>query len=131
MSQENVEIARRAFDAFNRRDLGAFLAIMDAQVEAESRFIAVEGGYRGHEGVRRWWQDTLDAFPDMMVEAVEVRDRGEMTLSELRIRGHGAGSGIPIDVTVWHVSHVRGGKSVWWRIVQTPGEAIEALRVRD
>jgi len=29
MSQENVELSRRAVDAFNRRDLDAFLALMD------------------------------------------------------------------------------------------------------
>ena len=59
MSQENVELARRAYDAFNRRDLDAFLAIADEEVEAESRLGAVEGGYHGHEGLRRWWNDFL------------------------------------------------------------------------
>ena len=34
MSQENVELAQQAFDAFNRRDMGAFLALRDA---AQSR----------------------------------------------------------------------------------------------
>ena len=29
MSQENVELARQVTDAFNRRDLDAFLALMD------------------------------------------------------------------------------------------------------
>jgi ketosteroid isomerase-like protein len=28
-----VELARRALDAFNRRDLGAYLELMDADVE--------------------------------------------------------------------------------------------------
>jgi ketosteroid isomerase-like protein len=33
MSEENVELAHRAYDAFNRRDLDAFLAFNDPEVE--------------------------------------------------------------------------------------------------
>ena len=59
MSQENVELAQQAFDDFNRRDMGAFLALMDADVEAVSRLVAMEGGYHGHDGIRHWWQNLL------------------------------------------------------------------------
>ena len=34
MSQENVEVARQAYDAVNRRDLDAFLELMDPEVVA-------------------------------------------------------------------------------------------------
>ena len=44
MSKENVELAYRAYDAFNRRDWDAFLALVDDQVEVESRLVAMEGG---------------------------------------------------------------------------------------
>ena len=104
---------------------------MDDDVEAVSRFVAMEGSYHGHDGIRRWWQDTLDAFPDLMLQVVEVRDLGELTLAELRSRGHGAGSGIPFDITLWHVSHGRRGKSIWWRIFQTEAEALEAVGLRE
>jgi hypothetical protein len=53
MSQENVKRYRRSLEAFNRRDLNAFLALMDDQVEVGSRQVAIEGGYHGHEGLRR------------------------------------------------------------------------------
>jgi ketosteroid isomerase-like protein len=33
MSQENVDLVRRAVDAFNRRDLDAFVALTDDDVE--------------------------------------------------------------------------------------------------
>jgi ketosteroid isomerase-like protein len=39
MSQENVELTYRAFDAFNRRDFDAFLALMDDDVEVFSRLV--------------------------------------------------------------------------------------------
>ena len=131
MSQENVEPARRAFDAFNRRDLGTLLATQDDDVDAVTRVTAMEGDYHGHDGIRRWWQDLLEAFHDLMVEAVEVRDLDEMTLAQLRFRGHGAESGIHVDVTVWHVSRGRDGKSVWWRTFRTEAEALEAVGLRE
>ena len=91
MSQENVEPFREVLDAFNQRDLGSFLALMDDDVEANSRLAPMEGGYHGHEGIRRWWQNLLAAFPDLTVEVVEVRNFGEATLGILRNRGRGGG----------------------------------------
>jgi ketosteroid isomerase-like protein len=41
MSQENVELVRRGLDAFNRRDLSAYLALIDADVG--SRVVAERG----------------------------------------------------------------------------------------
>ena len=66
MSQENVEIHQEAIDAFNRRDLDAFLTLMDDDVEVVPRAGAMEGesSYRRHEGVRRWWNNVLDVIPD-------------------------------------------------------------------
>jgi ketosteroid isomerase-like protein len=56
MSQENVELLHRAYDAFNRRDLDALLALCDPDVEFISYTMQVERGdpYRGHDGVRSW-----------------------------------------------------------------------------
>ena len=63
MSQENVDRALELLDAFNRRDLDAFVALADEGIEVESRLVAMEGGYHGHEGLRRWWENFLGAFP--------------------------------------------------------------------
>ena len=58
MSEENVELYRRGIEAFNNRDLEAFLALADPDVVGVSRVLAIEGGsYRGHDGTREWWRD--------------------------------------------------------------------------
>jgi hypothetical protein len=82
MSQEK-ELAQQAFDAFNRRDMRAFLALMDAEVEAVSRLVAMEGGYHGHDGIRHWWANLLDAFPDYTLETLEARELRNLTLANL------------------------------------------------
>ncbi len=72
MSQENVEGVHRVYDAFNRRDLDAFLALMDPEVEFTTPLIQMGGDlrYRGHDGIRQWWGDVLDIFPDFSLEAL-------------------------------------------------------------
>jgi ketosteroid isomerase-like protein len=131
MSQENVELAQQAFDAFNRRDMGAFLALMDADVEAVSRLVAMEGGYHGHDGIRHWWQNLLDAFPDYTLETVEARELGNLTLATLRSRGHGADSDTPFVDTVWVVVHWRDKKAVRWRVCTSESEALEAVGLSE
>jgi ketosteroid isomerase-like protein len=130
MSQENVELAHQAFDAFNRRDLGAFLGLMDADVEAGSRLAAMEGGYHGHDGIRQWWQNLLGAIPDYTVEVVEARELEDLTLTTLRTRGHGADSDTPVEDTVWVVVDWRDKKVVRWRVLSTEAEALEAMGLR-
>ena len=131
MSRENVELGLRAADAFNRRDWDAFVALMDDEVEVESRLVAMEGGYHGHDGLRRWWKDVLGAFPDYTVEIEEIRDLGEVTLSRIRGLGHSAGSDTPILDPSWQPTRWRDGKCIWWRICSTEEEALEAAGLRE
>jgi ketosteroid isomerase-like protein len=114
MSQETVELIHRGADAFNRRDLGAFLALMDEEAEVLSRLASMEGGYHGHDGVRRYWENLFDVYPDLTTEIIEVRDVGDLTIAEQRLSGHGAGSGTPLEETIWVVSEWRNNKTVWY-----------------
>src|SRR6266542_1363072 len=97
MSRENAELARRSIDAINRRDLAAYLALVDGDIEAVSRLVPIEGGYHGHDGIRRWWETLFDTWPDFTARLVELRDVGDLTLGTLHLRGRGAGSDIPSD----------------------------------
>ncbi len=96
MSQEKMDRVLELLDAFNRRDLDAFVAPTDDEVEVESRLVAMEGGYHGHEGLRRWWEDFLGAFPDYILEVEGLRDLGDVTLGHMRGWGHGADSATPL-----------------------------------
>jgi ketosteroid isomerase-like protein len=126
MSHENVELAYRAADAVNQRNLDALLALMDEDVEAVSRIVAMEGGLHGHDGVRHWWDNWFEAFPDYNIEVVEARDLGDVVLATVRALGHGAGSELPFEDNVWHASRWRDGKCVWWQVFYTETDALEA-----
>jgi ketosteroid isomerase-like protein len=132
MSGENVELYRRGIEAFNRRDLEAFLALADPDVVGISRVLAIEGGsYRGHDGTREWWKDLLDVFPDFRIEVAWVRDAGNMTVSELRNSAHGEGTAAPLEEFVWQVSEWRGGRVVRWQMYESEQDALEAAGLSE
>lgn len=127
----NVERHYQAVDAANRRDLGALLALMDPDVESAPRLASMEGSFHGHDGIRRWWENLLDAFPDLNAEIVGMHDLGDLTLGTVRIRGHGGGSETPLDQTIWQVARWRRGKCVWRGTFNTRAEALEAVGLSE
>ena len=107
--EETVELNLRVIDAFNRRDLGAYLELTDPDVEAIPYEVMIQGGspYRGHSGIRSWWEETFAVFPDIQGEVQEVRDLGDCVLVRGRLLGRGAGSGAPIERPMWLVAEWR------------------------
>jgi hypothetical protein len=132
MSQENIARYRQGIDAFNRRDLDAFLALADPGVIGSSRVLAIEGGtYVGHDGTREWWNGLLGVFPDFRIEIVWVRDAGNLTVSELRNQAHGEGGAAPLAEQVWQVSEWRAGVVARWQMYATRQDALEAAGLRE
>src|SRR5262245_52391524 len=127
----NLESTRTLIDAFNRRDWDAFVALADDEIQMESRLVAIEGGYRGHEGLRRWWDNFIGAFPDYALEIEELSDFGDVTLVHSRGWGHGAGSSTPLVDPIWQPLRWREGKVVWCRVCLTEAEALEAAGLSD
>ena len=131
MSQENLELTRQAVDAFNRRDLGAYLELIDADVKFVAGGVTMEGDYHGHAGIRRFWENILDVLPDLAIEIIELRDLGDRTLAAGRVHGHGAGSDTPFDETFWGITEWRDAKCVRWANFGTEAEALEAVGLRE
>ena len=133
MSQENVELLYRAEKAFNGRDLDAFLALLDPTVEFSTRIVELEGGgpFRGQDGVRRWWEDVFDVFPDLSSKIEEIQDLGATTITRVQLHGQGIGSDAPTEQTQWIVSEWRDKKAIRWLSFGTEAEAVEAAGLRE
>ena len=85
MSQENRELARRAYDAFSRGDFESFAALLDPDVEFESLMLEIEGAsYRGLDGAREYFQSVREVFPDWSVEISSLRAFGDRMVIESR-----------------------------------------------
>jgi ketosteroid isomerase-like protein len=109
----NEDVVRAAFDAVNRDDLEAGLALMDPEVEfLPLGSVLVEGKpYRGHEGVREWDRERR-ALWDLELELHVLREIDDLVLVEGAIRTRGHGSGVELDTPVSWVLQLRDGKIV-------------------
>ncbi len=66
--------------------------------------------HRGIEAIRRQFRAWEEAYPDLRVEPLEVKAAGDTVFAWVRFVGHGAASGIPIDMRIAHVHTVEDGR---------------------
>ena len=87
MSQQNVEIAERAMDAFNRRDVDAFVQPATTDFEwFPALGAAVEGGsFVGREGVETYFEVLRATWEEVRLVTEEVRDFGETIVWRISI----------------------------------------------
>ena len=111
-----VEAYNRAVQAFNTRDLEGWIALMDEEVEIESRFTRFGQNYfRGHRAVERWWADLEEAWEYIRVEPSEVRQVGaDETLTLLHLAAKGRESGVVVREPTAHRVTWRDGR--WLRL---------------
>jgi ketosteroid isomerase-like protein len=65
MSERNIELWRRWFEAYNERDTDAMIEYCDPQILFHSVFAVAGGGtYHGHDGMRELHQDFRDVWGD-------------------------------------------------------------------
>ena len=128
-----MERTYRVYDAMNRGDLEAVLALTHPEVEAIPRLLGVEGGgtYRGHDGVRKWWESIFNAFPDFKATVLEVRAVADATISNVRFQGRGGESGVPFEDTIWQVARWRDGRVAWIKSYLEREEALVAAGLSE
>src|SRR5687767_5045390 len=128
MPDDNAGTVLRSYEAFAKRDLEEFLSYHDPEVEFRSLVLEVEGEvYRGHDGLRSWWESIVDVFPDWTPQADDAREMGDRVLLRVRIEGSGTGSGIDVERHVWNVVEVSDGRITSSAFFRTEPEALQAF----
>ena len=119
MSEENVNIMRQGYDAFNRGDIETVMGLMDPDIEWQEpdvEGLPDRGTHHGSEAVanevfgavaEHW--DEFQAVPE------EFLDAGErvIVLGHFRVRGKATGR--TVDAPYAHVWTLRDGKVVQHR----------------
>ena len=115
MSQENVEITRRAYEAFNRRDFDALLETWDPEIEwHQFTQFPDRAVYRGAEEVRDRFlkQQLVEQFGDFRIDVEEFVDVGDHVVMIGHLVAHGSASGVPVRLRVVNILELRDGKLV-------------------
>ena len=137
MSQESLEelraLADASYGALNSGDLDAFLALMAEDVEFTSMVAEVEGTtFRGHDGIRAWWETIIGAFEDAHWEVLEVLDvPGSDSRGVVHFHIAGRLGGVPVEQTMWQAVDSRDGKVRWWAFSRSKREALEAAGLSE
>ena len=84
--------------------------------------------HRGIDAIRRQFERWHEAYPDLQVKPLEAKGNGDRVFLWVRFTGHGAASGVPMEMEIAHVYTMREGKAV--RVVEyfDKAEALEGLR---
>jgi uncharacterized protein len=135
MSEENVEAFRASLEAYNRRDIEAFLAAFDPTVEIHPLTLAMFGRegtvYRGHEGIRQFLRDVDEVLPGIKVEPLEFRDLGERVVATGRLHARGRASGAEVESPIGWLVEFRDGRVIRMTDFLDPNKALEAAGLSE
>jgi ketosteroid isomerase-like protein len=134
MSQENMAVVSEMLDAFNRRDLDGYLARISPDVEwdVSEGFLGVQDVYRGWAGVRKWWNDFLEAWESFDAEIDEIAEgKVGAVLVGIDGKGRGSASGVETELHFLFVIWVADHKVARARMFQSRAEALEAVGLRE
>ena len=152
MSQENVEIVRRYFEAVERvfaaygqgslsfadslragevpPEIADAMRDWHPNIEWKSALIGITA--RGYEGMARGADQLLDAAQDYRVNAPEVTDLSDsQVLAVLRLAMKGKASDIDVNATIFSIVTVEDGLIVRMDEYLERAEALEAVGLSE
>ena len=128
MSQENVEIVRRAYAALAEQGVDAVLAFTDPDCEATTppSLASEPDTYRGHEGVRRWFASFGDAMEGVALVGQEFTAVGHRVVVDTTLSARGRATGIETEQRAFLVFTLRDGLVTRLEAFPEQGQALEA-----
>jgi ketosteroid isomerase-like protein len=132
MSQENLGVVRRAFEAFNRGGPEGTLPFLDPHVEWHDVPDQPEATvHYGHEGFRQAFEVFLESIDEFEVVPEELRDLGDEVLVVQRTTGRGRGSGAEFTQRIWGLWAVRSGQITRVQFYRDRAEALRAAGLTE
>jgi ketosteroid isomerase-like protein len=131
MSQENVEILRRMYEAGNRDDWEA--VFRDAHPDCEATFVAgpSPGTHRGREAILTAIFEVTEAFDAWIVEPEEFFETEDRIVVIARNRLRPKGTDAEFEYRNGQIWTFRDGKLQSLLQYGSPDEALEAAGLRE
>jgi ketosteroid isomerase-like protein len=135
MSQENLEIVKRAVAAVNERDIDRYLDCCTQDIELHVVAMAAVGGvYIGRDAIQRFFTDIADTTPDFRLEIERLEKiAADQVLAFMRVSATGRASGLSVsdESPSANVYDLVGGKIRRVRIFRDRREALEAVGLSE
>jgi ketosteroid isomerase-like protein len=134
MSQENVEVVRRAYEAFSRAGVDALLEYVhpDAEYDMSATIGPYAGMYYGRAAIRNLLTDYFGTWESVRLEPEDFIEVDEdRVVVPFRLHGRGKGSGVEVEAQMIQVWTVRDGKAVRVAAYNDRTEALEAAGLSE
>jgi ketosteroid isomerase-like protein len=129
----NSELLLAGYEAWNRDDCEAWLALLDPDVVIGTSgvFPDLAAEYRGHALATKFWRQMHEPWEVFRIDVEHVQDDGDCALGAIRFRGTGVDSGVKVDMRFGNGIRIRDGLATHLVNRRTLEEAREALRPRQ
>ena len=126
---EGTGTLRALYRAWNANDLELGITLMDPAVEFRTSgdYPGVAPVYRGHDGMRRFWDDFAGAWETISVREERFEELGDRVLALFHFVGHGR-EGVTVEREGGHLARVENGLLVWLVAYGSWATALEAAR---
>ena len=133
MTEENVELARQAYGAYNREGINGILEYLDPAVEWRNPIKSPNAGvFVGPEGVLEWQRMVDDAFEEMHFEPERIEELPDgRILAVLRFRMRARASEVTTEVPFAHLITWRDGKATALSMYTSAAAALEAAGLSE
>jgi ketosteroid isomerase-like protein len=132
MSQENVEIVRRIFEAWALADWSVGNDYYDQHIVfVMSPDFPAFGVYYGIDQVRVYWRDFLQQFERTTIEAERLEAAGDTVLAQVVQHFKGRASGIEGDLPYFMLFTFRGKRIVRVESMIEKVQALEAAGLSE
>jgi ketosteroid isomerase-like protein len=132
MSQENVEVVRRFYQAWASKELPGPAELMDPEIEYVNPSGAVEPGTRrGPTAFSRAVKAVFDTWETWQVEPERFEAVGDQVAVVLRYRARGRGSGVEVEGRESALWTFRDGKVLRYAWFHEPADALEAAGLAE
>jgi ketosteroid isomerase-like protein len=125
MSQENVDLVRAGFEAFERGDMTALFDML-ADDLVVYRADPDDTTYHGKEGFLTATVDWTEGFSEWEVVPKTFTDAGHFVIAHVRQIARGEASGVPLDSPWWFLFEVRDGTVRRLSFYSREADALEA-----
>jgi ketosteroid isomerase-like protein len=111
----NAALARRGFELWNERRFDDLLALFheDAVWDMGPFRIPDMAAFHGHDGLKRFFEEWLQTFPDSTIEVEDVTQHGDWTLTIVLQHVSGKASGTPVPFRYGGIGRWRDGRLEW------------------
>jgi ketosteroid isomerase-like protein len=129
MSEENVQVMRRLFDAYTEGDVSAWFQAADPDIRVHPRPAEPDAAdeYRGLDGLMDYLVNWLGQWDVYDAEPLEIIDAGEHVLVVARERGRVESTGIEVVEEFWHSFALQDGRVTEWNMYDSRGDAFAAV----